>query len=222
VKKKLPKPRAAAKRSKARPLAKVRNEAASPNMDPTQLLATRELFWLNVIREILTSLSAICAMRPQPAVPELAAKEAAEEPAGTVDGPPADAGADAAPESNLFDGRLAIMTRSGERVAISHVFPLYACSISHPGEQSIAHAVECTVFQIRTPGGEVYTLPLHEIRAFHSLTPELMAQLERAERRRRPGDDLEESRYPFGFAAYTSLVQGLPNEIEAAPQEPIE
>lgn len=187
---------------------------APPPLSPTHTLAARQLFWHNVIREILTSLSAICTMRPaQPTLPE------GQSP---PEHPPAPEPHAPAYDPDLFDGRLAVMTTSGERVAIADVFPLFACGINHPGEQNIAHAVECSVFQIRTPGGQVYTLPLHEIRSFHALTPELMSKLENAERRRRPRRRVAEQLQPFGFAAYTSLLQGLPDPIPPAPEHPTE
>jgi hypothetical protein len=84
--------------------------------------------------------------------------------------------------------------------------------------------VECTVFQIRTPGGEVFTLPLEEMRTFHALTPELMRKLERAARReaRRRGEAPGEEQIPFGFAAFTSLSRGGPSIVPIAPSEPME
>lgn len=181
----------------------------------TQVLATRELFWHNVIREILTALSAQRAVRP-PELPPGEADLELQKP-GTPPRPAAPA------EPDLFDGRLAVITQTGQRVAIADVFPLYACGIDPPGKNSLAAAVECTVFQIRTPGGEVYTLPLHEIRSFHALTPELMAKLERIERRRRGRQDGEgQEQHPFGFAAYTSLIRGTPDVLGPAPEHPTE
>jgi hypothetical protein len=117
---------------------------------------------------------------------------------------------------------LAVVTREGQRVPISSVFPLFACAIdtSSPDERTLAMAVECTVFQVRTPGGEVYTLPLSEIRSFHALTPGLMNQLEQAAERARPLG--EEAALPFGFAAFTSLVRGGPSIVPAAPENPTE
>ena len=92
------------------------------------------------------------------------------------------------------------------------------------GERGLSIALECTVFQISTPDGHVYTLPLHEIRAFHALTPELMRRLERTARRRRGpirGDEGEDAQ-PFGFAAFTSLMQPPPRPQEPAPDYPTE
>lgn len=210
-------------RTPVRRRARAGDRAQSPASiaDATHLLATRELYWHNVIREILTSLSAICTLRPaQGALPPPESPDGS--PAEAPDAPAPDAPQGPSFDPSLFDGRLAVVTRAGERVAIADVFPLYACGISHPGQHSVAHAVECTVFQIRTPGGHVYTLPLHEIRCFHALTPELMAKLERVERRRRRGRSGEASRHPFGFAAYTSLIKGLPDALEEVMEPPSE
>jgi hypothetical protein len=181
------------------------------DLPPRQILAMRELFWHNVIREILTSLSMLASLRPGADEPP-----PAEPPAPAADGRPQY-------DPSLFDGRLAVMTKSGERVAIADVFPLFACGINTPAQRPLALAVECSVFQIRTPGGQVYTLPLHEIRSFHALTPELMQRLERAaRRRRRSAQDGDDQQPPFGFAAFTSLAQGAPVPLEPAPDYPIE
>ena len=83
---------------------------------------------------------------------------------------------------DLFDGRFGIVTTQGVRVGIKSIFPLFACSI--PGttwEREASVAVQCTVFRIATPDGEIYTLPVHEIAAVHSMTPELIEQMARAE-----------------------------------------
>ena len=79
--------------------------------------------------------------------------------------------------------------------------------------------MECTVFQIRTPPGEVFTLPLSEIRGFHSLSPELVEKLQRqaeAQLNHLTGGPDEENQQPFGFAAFTSLSKASrgPNEEE--------
>jgi hypothetical protein len=187
------------------------------------VLATRELFWNNVIREILTSLSMLSALRPSPAAQLPAADDARQPAAAGDDGPPTN---DGRPRFDpvLFDGRLAVITRRGDRVPIADVFPLFACGINTPSERPLSLAVECTVFQVRTPGGEVHTLPLHEIRSFHALTPELMQRLERVARRRqeRGAESGEIQQQPFGFAAFTSLVQGAPKPLEPAPDYPTE
>lgn len=164
-----------------------------PGGDPPSLggvRAARDLFWQNVLREILTSLSAAAAARTR----------AGE---GTPGG-----GSAGGEEDDLFDGRLAVLTRGGERIPIADVFPLFACGINTGQEQrSLSLAVECTVFQIRTPDGQVFTLPLHEVRAFHALSPQLMQQLEETARRQAQEED-ETTRLarPFGFAAFTTMA----------------
>ncbi len=208
--------RAAGRKGKATPPA-----AAPPDrrgMNPSEILAARELFWHNVIREILTSLSTLCAMRPSE--PEGPAEQAAAADAHAE-------GQQPAPEENgydptLFDGRLAVMTEGGERVAIADIYPLYGCGANAPAERGLSMALECTVFQIRTPDGHVFTLPLHEIRTFHAMTPELMHRLERAAQRRREGRAAGEEQAPFGFAAFTSTLQATPRLPEPAPSYPLE
>lgn len=140
---------------------------------------TRELFWQNVVREFLTNLSVMWAARGSK----------------PLDGEP-----------DVFDGRIGIVTQTGQRVAISAVYPLFACGIpGEPESRALSTAVECTVFQIETPEGQAFTLPLHEIRAVHSLSTELMDELKAAagEPEEKPdGDGM-----PFGFAAFTSLAR---------------
>ncbi|MEO1584067.1 MAG: hypothetical protein AAFR96_05770 [Planctomycetota bacterium] len=169
--------------------------------DPARTQGVRELFWQNVIREMLTALST-AAMRRDAQV--AAAKRRMMTTAiDSADGRIAEATiAPQPPEDHLFDGRLAVITVQGTRIPIAGVTPLFACGISSsPSEQRLSVAVECTVFQISTPTGEVYTLPLHEIRGFHSLTPELVETLKA---QAKPGLQVDE---PFGFAAFTSLAR---------------
>jgi hypothetical protein len=151
----------------------------------------RELFWQNVMREILTSLSVISTAGLQ-----ATDTEKASEPG----------------QNELFDGRLAVITDLGQRIPIAAVFPLFACGISLSDvDKELSMAVECTVFQIKTPGGEVFTLPLHEIRSFHSLSEELIEQIRKQAAQQTDGDEEQE---PFGFAAYTSLARTkLPGEV---------
>jgi hypothetical protein len=154
-------------------------------MSAQSVAVARDLFWQNVMREILTSLSIASA--------SLSASKSK----------------DTAEEAALFDGRLAILTRGGERVAIADVFPLFACGINTEGaDRVLAVAVECSVFQVRTPDGQVFTLPLHEMRAFHALTPELMKSLEDTARQQAEDQQRQdaEAQQPFGFAAFTQLA----------------
>jgi hypothetical protein len=140
----------------------------SPVPDLRATETARELFWHNVVREMLTSLS---MMQMQGHRPE------------------------------LFDGRVQVVTHWGERIPIGVVFPLFACSIPGTGkEHEASMAVECTVFRIQTPAGEVFTLPVHEIRALASLTEELIKELEQTSMNRTRPDS--EAPGPFGFAAF--------------------
>ncbi len=105
-----------------------------------------------------------------------------------------------------FDGRMGVVTTQGVRIGIADVYPLFACTIGETElEQALSEDVQCSVFQIRSPQGEVYTLPVHEIRAFHSLTEELMAQISSAS----ASEDEEGVRttVPFGFGAFTSVAR---------------
>ncbi len=157
--------------------------------------ATRELFWNNVVREILTSLSA------------LEAEHRGEQ------------GGD-----QVFDGRLAVITTLGQRIPIRSVYPLFACGVSgSPVERALSMEVECTVFQIETPSGEVFTLPLHEIRAVHAVSAELMEQIKQA-----AGDvaEADEGQMPFGFAAFTALAKSqrvpeMPSTTVVGPGLPL-
>jgi len=185
----------------------------------------RELFWQNVIREMLTSLSMLSM--------KLEAQAGAEKmdpgqviidtPDGTiVHGGPSEQNEHEEAEieeASLFDGRLAVITTLGNRIPIADVHPLFACGVTHNSDaRSLATAVECTVFQIRTPPGEVFTLPLSEIRGFHSLSPELIEKLQRqaeAQLNHMSGGPDEENQQPFGFAAFTSLAQA---NAESDPQ----
>jgi hypothetical protein len=165
---------------------------------PESMLAVRDLFWDNVVRDMLNALSVLSQQQPE-----------------------------------QFDGRFAVLTRAGGRVPIAQVFPIFACSI--PGsqeERDASAAVQCTVFRIVTPSGEVFTMPVHEIRSLHTLSGELVERLQKAaeeadrepsrEARRRAGDrgeDEADDQRPFGFAAYTSLPKLPP---VPAPDTPLE
>lgn len=158
---------------------------ANPLMSMEQISQTRELFWHNVTRELLTSLSIAYASRGE-----------------------------TPPEDDQFDGRLGVITASGARIPIGAVYPLFACSLAGTdSERALSMEVECTVFQIETPEGQVFTLPVHEIRAIHSLSATLMEQIKAqaeaqsaAQAGGEEGDEGEDGKtMPFGFAAFTSL-----------------
>lgn len=153
---------------------------------PDQALQRREVFWQNVTREILSGLAAAAAMSR----PASGAKGAAS---------------GVSPTADLFDGRLAVVTTLGQRIAIADIYPVFACSIPNSAiERDLSTDVQCSVFQIRTPTGEMYTLPIHEIRQIHSLSEELMAKLASAAER---ASTARPSERPFGFAAFTSLAK---------------
>lgn len=108
----------------------------------------------------------------------------------------------------IMDGRIALLTRGGERIPVAGVEPLFPCSIAAPETIQLCMAVQCTVFNILTPTGEVFTLPLEEIRSIHTLTDELIREIERAVE---SGSD-EGGSEPFGFAAFTSLARQAKGE----------
>lgn len=110
----------------------------------------------------------------------------------------------AAERPEVADGRIGILTHAGERIPVAGVEPMFPCSIASPQAMQLCMAVQATVYNVRTPTGEVFTIPLHEIRGVHSLTDELMKQLE--DEARRLHTDAQGAE-PFGFAAYTSLAR---------------
>jgi hypothetical protein len=199
----------------------------------SEIATTRDLFWQNIVREMLTSLAVQADSRRYQIIAELETRRGQVRLGGATittspeltpspPGPPSgSAGAEGADEEGdglppgahpdmPLDGRVAILTKAGERIPIADVRPLLACSV--PGteaERALSIDVQCTIFQIVAPSGEVFTLPLHEIRAIHAISEELMDRLKETSRRQdaaagRPGD-ADDSK-PFGFAAFTSLA----------------
>lgn len=162
-------------------------------------METRELFWQNVMRELLTTLSTMTVQRhASPYDPE--AERLAKE---------------------TFDGRLAVVTRLGQRIPIAEVHPLFACSVPDgDAERALSMAVQCTIFQFRTPSGEVHTLPLSEIRGFHALTGELIERIERLRQLREKGRKGAPSDQPFGFAAFTSSARAQLEETHQSETGP--
>lgn len=176
-------------------------DSAMGSQDPTTVLGRRDLFWHNVMREILTSLSVLRVKR-------------------------SDAPYDPQAEERMrqtFDGRLAIITTLGARIPIAEVHPVFACSINgNTAVRQLSADVQCTVFQIRTPSGEVHTLPLHEMRSFHALTPELMAKLEaQAAIANNARGEANKPDEPFGFGAFTSIARTIEDEPVPQPDAPI-
>lgn len=105
----------------------------------------------------------------------------------------------------IADGRVSIVTTLGERIPLAGVEPLFPCTVvNDPRERQLCIAVQCTVFNIRTPLGEVVTIPLHEIVSVRVLSDELMRELEEAFNTSGANGEKGE---PFGFAAFTSLAK---------------
>ena len=159
----------------------------------------RDVFWSNVVREILMALASAAASS-----------------SGRLGTGPSAAHASVSPVDDLFDGRMGVITTLGQRIPVADIIPVFACSM--PGcdaDRSRSSDVQCTVYRITTPTGESYTLPISQITGVHSLSEALMDQLEQ--------ETMEESdetanRVPFGFGAYTSLAQseaGTDSESES-------
>ena len=159
--------------------------------------ARREAFWHNVVRDTLNSLAATAASF-----------------SGRLSADASGAATAPLPDHDLFDGRMAVITKLGQRIPIADIYPVFACSVPSsrsPDERAIAADVQCSIFQIRTPSGEVYTLPIHEIVSVHALSESLVKQMEAAALAQ--ADSAEPDAAPFGFAAFTSLAR---SEREAA------
>ncbi|MFN9974998.1 MAG: hypothetical protein ACK58T_34410 [Phycisphaerae bacterium] len=154
--------------------------------DPRQTKLYREMLWHNVIREMLTALSLETAQ------------------------------ADAQGKIRVLDGRIAIVNFRGERIPIAAIRPLISFGVGNTAEERrLSMMLQGTVFQIVTPAGDVYTLPLHEIRGLHALSEGIMNALEQA-----TGEPDKPSQ-PFGFAAFTSLARGVNDTpISPAPNDP--
>ena len=183
----------AARRASAQAKApRARRGSDSPGAALADLKAVataRQIFWSNVMREILVSLCVASARQaPHAASGVMAPQVGAEDP------------------SKIFDGRLAVITSWGLRLSLAAIEPVLGSAPS-AGKTPLQQAIECTVFQIRTTDGDVWTLPLHEIRAFHALTEELMQELARAASAEEDGP---EEGQPFGFKAFTSLARMQP------------
>lgn len=145
-------------------------------------LAARDHFWQNIVIETLTTFAALAHEHR------------------TIEGP-----AEA-------DGRFGLMTRTGQRIPVGKITPMLACSVVSSGdERALSNAVQCSIFQITTPNGEVHTLPAAEIAGFHALTDELVEKL--SARVRASGQ--ERDGQPFGFAAFTSLARAERDDEES-------
>lgn len=184
----MPQPQGPAKPDKSSIAKTASKRVARPTLapavtDPTVVAAARDLFWENVVREMLTGLSMMQGAHPE-----------------------------------MFDGRIAVLTNAGERIPIGEVAPMFACSIlqADSWQRAAAIAVECTVFRIKTPGGELYTLPLREIRGMHAMTPELLKHIEQQAIQRLADDP---HKPPFGLAAFTTVHREQMTEVETPPEE---
>ncbi|MFO0862092.1 MAG: hypothetical protein U0570_16235 [Phycisphaerales bacterium] len=159
-------------------------------MEPRETKLLREMLWQNVVREMLT---ALCIETGQ----------------GDADGKP-----------RVLDGRLTLITFRGERIPIGAVRPLINFGVgTTAAEKQLSVMLQGTVFQIVTPDGDVFTLPLHEIRGLHALSESIMQQLQST------AEDAQQATngVPFGFAAFTSLAHGLKDRpIPQAPDDPSE
>lgn len=156
-----------------------------PSRAPTEVAANRQLFWENVVRDMLTGLSV-----------EMGRARAEQIKSGET---PNDQ--QAVP---MYDGRVAVITTLGARIPIADVQPMLACSIAtSDAQRALSAEVQCTVFQIRTPAGEVFTVPLNQICTVHVLTADLLAQLEEANAAQ-TGEGEGQSK-PFGYSAFTEL-----------------
>lgn len=174
------------------------SQSAAPLPSVTRVQVRRDVFWQNVCREILMALAA-----------------AAAESSGRLGTGVGDAESSTSPVSELFDGRMAVITTLGQRIPISDVSAVFSCSL--PGnelDRSISSDVQCTIFRITTPTGETYTLPVSQIVGVHSVSDSLIEQIEEQ-------NESEDDRIPFGFAAYTSLSKSeRENPAQAQKQDP--
>lgn len=160
-------------------------------MHPAELVQVRrDLFWQNVVREVLMGLAAAAAAD-----------------SGRLAPTPTAAVSSTSPVSSMFDGRMAVITTLGQRIPIADVVPVFACSTPNtPGDRMLSSDVQCTIFRIRTPSGENYTLPITQIVGVHSMSDALAEELEAAAQEMEEEDE-DGNKMPFGFAAYTSLAQ---------------
>lgn len=172
-----------------------------PEEDPRAVIARRDLFWQNVVREILSSLAVAAGS------------------GGRLEPSASGAAYSPGPIAELFDGRMAIITTLGERIPIADIYPVFACSVpTSEANKRLSGDVQCTIFQVRTPTGEVLTLPVSEVKAVHSLSEDLVRRLEaQAASAAAELDTQDEDRPPFGFAAFTSLAKGEGVADESAP-----
>ncbi len=156
-----------------------------PPRAPTEVAANRQLFWENVIRDMLTGLSIEMG---RARAEQIKSGEAPNDQKGVP----------------MYDGRVAVITTLGARIPIADVQPMLACSIAtSDAHRALSAEVQCSVFQIRTPAGEVFTIPLNQISSVHVLTADLLNQLEGANAAHTGEGDGQAK--PFGYSAFTEL-----------------
>jgi len=165
--------------------------------------ARRDQFWSNVVRDSLMAMSSAAAsssarLGPTPSAAQHSTK----------------------PIDDLFDGRMGIITTLGQRIPIADIFPVFACSaVGSMADRERSADVQCTIFRITTPTGETYTLPISQIIGIHSLSEDLVRQLEDASEDMQDDKSNDTERLPFGFAAYTELSRSEARS-KAEQQEP--
>ena len=197
-------------------------EPAGRQPSPRDADTVRSLFWENVVREMLMALAARSLRRrdadaaargggSQAGVGRAGDGQAHDGQAGGGGGPLARDDGD-----ELFDGRIVLLTRFGVRIPVGDVAPLFPCGVTGSArDRTLSELVQCTVFQVRSPEGEVFMLPISEIRTIVTLSEATMRRLEDSAvetQDDRPQDGAV--RAPFGFAAFTSLARGQPPEPE--------
>ncbi|MCA9302894.1 MAG: hypothetical protein KC996_02100 [Phycisphaerales bacterium] len=169
---------------------------------PGRVLIRRDVFWNNVVRDILMAMATAAASSSGRLQPTVTGAEAST-----------------SPLDQMFDGRVGVMTTLGQRIPIADLYPVFSCSSTDPdADRSLAADVQCTIFRIKTPTGESYTLPISQIVGVHSLSDELVNELERQSQIQESVDTERIDRAPFGFAAYTSLARSERNE--RGPEQP--
>jgi ribosomal protein L10 len=165
--------------------------ATTPATHTAPLVTSRrDLFWNNVVRDTLMALAT-----------------AAAHSSGRVNEGPVAAAHSVDPVHDLFDGRMGVITTLGQRIPIADVFPVFACTaLGDAQTRQRSEDVQCTVFRITTPAGEIYTLPVSQIHAIHTISEDLLRELE-AQALAQENQDEDTPTRPFGFAAFTSLAK---------------
>lgn len=161
--------------------------------------ARRDQFWSNVVRDTLMAMASAAAAS-----------------SARLSATPSAAQHSISPVDELFDGRMGVITTLGQRIPIADLFPVFACSaVGSQADRDRSADVQCTIFRITTPTGETYTLPISQIIGIHSLSEDLMRQLENASEELQDDDQNHEG-LPFGFAAYHELAR---SEAEAKAKQ---